>query len=136
MASPPPRKRRKTVLRSTDDSGYDARSGAESVIEADITEQGNSLTRAISPPRRKALTKGEEISQNSKFHESSNSADSAAIPPGRVPRVLRSPFQLNRIDGLPPADNVDTIDLCDIVGHPLIRKCWVFNYCIDIDFLM
>jgi tyrosyl-DNA phosphodiesterase 1 len=133
MTSPPPQKRRKTLLGSTDNSGYDARSGAESAVEAD---QGNSLTRAISPPRRKALTKAEEIPQSSKFRESSNPADPAAIPPARVPRVLRSPFQLNRIDGLPPADNVDTIGLCDIVGHPLIRKCWVFNYCIDIDFLM
>ncbi len=49
---------------------------------------------------------------------------------------MKSPFQLTRITDLPPASNVDTITLKDILGDPLISECWEFNYLHDLDFLM
>jgi hypothetical protein len=52
------------------------------------------------------------------------------------PKVMKSPFQLTRIKDLPPALNVDTVTLKDILGDPLIAECWEFNYLHDLDFLM
>lgn len=49
---------------------------------------------------------------------------------------IPSPIQLNRIQDLPPSSNVDTISLGDILGDPLIKECWLFNYLFDIDFMM
>ncbi|MCJ1457561.1 hypothetical protein MMC28_007929 [Mycoblastus sanguinarius] len=47
-----------------------------------------------------------------------------------------SPMQLNSIEGLPAASNKDTLRLRDILGDPLIRECWLFNYLFDMDFVM
>ncbi|KAI5288631.1 hypothetical protein KEM54_005051, partial [Ascosphaera aggregata] len=33
-------------------------------------------------------------------------------------------------------NNVDTVQLQDILGDPLIKECWQFNYCFDVDWLM
>lgn len=51
-------------------------------------------------------------------------------------RLLPSPFQLTRIRDLPAASNVDTVSLRDILGDPMIRECWHFNFLFDVDFLM
>ena len=51
-------------------------------------------------------------------------------------KVVPSPVQLSSVDGLPADCNVDTVSLGDIVGHPLIKECWAFNYLIDVDFLL
>lgn len=47
-----------------------------------------------------------------------------------------SPFQLTKIRDLPAASNVDTITLSDILGDPLIKENWQFNFLLDIDFIM
>jgi tyrosyl-DNA phosphodiesterase-1 len=52
------------------------------------------------------------------------------------PKILNSPIQLTHIRDLPTANNVDTVRLCDILGDPMIRECWQFNYLIDVDFVM
>jgi tyrosyl-DNA phosphodiesterase 1 len=52
------------------------------------------------------------------------------------PRIIPSPIQLTHIRDLPPGHNVDTVQLHEILGDPMIRECWQFNYCFDIDFLM
>jgi tyrosyl-DNA phosphodiesterase-1 len=57
-------------------------------------------------------------------------------PTVSAPKVIRSPFQLTSIRDLPPASNVDAVTLKDILGDPLISKCWEFNYLHDLDFLM
>lgn len=49
---------------------------------------------------------------------------------------VSSPIQLTRIRDLPPAANIDTVALRDIVGDPLIVEMWQFNYMFDVDFLM
>lgn len=51
-------------------------------------------------------------------------------------RVVASPFQLTRIEDLGTHQNVDTIGLKDILGDPLIRECWNFNFLFDLDFVM
>ena len=47
-----------------------------------------------------------------------------------------SPFRLTTISDLPPKSNRDTISLHDILGDPLIRECWIFDYLFDVDYLM
>ncbi|KAH6612139.1 tyrosyl-DNA phosphodiesterase-domain-containing protein [Boeremia exigua] len=53
-----------------------------------------------------------------------------------VAGVIASPFQLTRIRDLAPHQNVDTVGLEDILGDPMIRECWNFNFLFDIDFVM
>lgn len=47
-------------------------------------------------------------------------------------------MQLTHIRDFPASKgfNVDTVKLRDILGDPMIRECWQFNYCFDVDFLM
>ncbi|KAI5199363.1 hypothetical protein AUEXF2481DRAFT_682989 [Aureobasidium subglaciale EXF-2481] len=47
-----------------------------------------------------------------------------------------SPFQLTEIRDLPASANVDTVTLSDILGDPMIKENWQFNFLIDIDFVM
>lgn len=49
---------------------------------------------------------------------------------------IPSPIQLNHVDGLPASSNIDTVKLSDILGGPMIKECWLFNYLFDIDFVM
>jgi tyrosyl-DNA phosphodiesterase 1 len=55
---------------------------------------------------------------------------------GSLPEAFPSPFKLTSIRDLPPDRNVDTISLHDILGNPLIKEIWVFNFCFDIDWMM
>ncbi|KAI4722260.1 phospholipase D/nuclease [Aureobasidium sp. EXF-10727] len=47
-----------------------------------------------------------------------------------------SPFQLTKIRDLGVSANVDTVTLSDILGNPLIKEQWQFNFLFDIEFLM
>jgi tyrosyl-DNA phosphodiesterase-1 len=50
--------------------------------------------------------------------------------------IVTSPFQLTKIRDTQDHNNVDTITLGDILGDPLIKEMWQFNFLIDIDFTM
>ncbi|KAF3396904.1 hypothetical protein DPV78_007496 [Talaromyces pinophilus] len=52
------------------------------------------------------------------------------------PHIIRSPIQLTHIRDLSADKNIDTVQLHDILGDPMIRECWQFNYCFDVDFVM
>ncbi|KAH8691319.1 putative tyrosyl-DNA phosphodiesterase [Talaromyces proteolyticus] len=112
------------------------------------TESLASLSRSITPPLRLRAGSQQQPSRDvpsilgaehfetqsvSKIYDNEES-DSYE----RQPRVLRSPVQLSHIRDLPHSsgNNVDTIQLRDILGDPLIRECWQFNYCFDVDFIM
>lgn len=49
---------------------------------------------------------------------------------------IPSPVQLNFVEELPASSNVDCISLGSILGDPMIKECWLFNYLFDIDFVM
>jgi tyrosyl-DNA phosphodiesterase-1 len=55
---------------------------------------------------------------------------------GHSTRYVSSPFQLTKIRDLAQHQNVDTIELKDILGDPLIKECWNFNFLFDLDFVM
>lgn len=91
-----------------------------------------SLDRSISPP---------ESNGNRGFVERATSAEttSAVRTEGSKSQAsikISSPIQLTRIRDLDASKNVDTVGLDDILGDPLIRECWQFNYLFDVDFLM
>jgi len=50
--------------------------------------------------------------------------------------MMPSPIQLTQIRDLPNESNIDAITLSDILGDPMIRECWQFNYLLDIDFII
>jgi tyrosyl-DNA phosphodiesterase-1 len=51
-------------------------------------------------------------------------------------RFVASPVHLTRIQGLAAHQNVDAVGLGDLLGDPLIRECWNFNFLFDLDFVM
>jgi tyrosyl-DNA phosphodiesterase-1 len=55
---------------------------------------------------------------------------------GDSTRCVSSPFQLTKIRDLAPHQNVDTVELKNILGDPLIQECWNFNFLFDLDFVM
>ncbi|KGO41506.1 Tyrosyl-DNA phosphodiesterase [Penicillium expansum] len=84
-----------------------------------------SLSRAISPP----LPRGCPGVTDGKL-------TSGAGGTARPTQFVNSPVQLTHIRDLPDGNNVDAVRLRDILGDPMIRECWQFNYLFDVDFLM
>lgn len=108
----PPAKRRRLSSDSAD--VVDDPMGGHSARDLDRIPK--SLSRAISPPKRK------------------REAATAAANARRV--LIPSPFRLTTIRDLPRESNADAVSLGDLVGDPLIAECWEFNYLHDVDFLM
>lgn len=130
-----PRKRQKLSQASADAEKHDSN---ETTILA-------SLSRSITPPltaRAQDSLPGhldqhnESQSEVGELHIHKTNREELALKSRERPHVIRSPIQLTRIKDLPKEKNIDTVQLRDILGNPLIRECWQFNYCFDIDFLM
>ncbi|EED20610.1 tyrosyl-DNA phosphodiesterase, putative [Talaromyces stipitatus ATCC 10500] len=95
-----------------------------------------SLSRSVTPPLTSRERRPPENQHDQHTdHIKRNNETNADIIEGR-PRVIPSPFQLTHIRDLPSDKNVDTVQLHDILGDPMIRECWQFNYCFDVDFVM
>ncbi|OJJ46737.1 hypothetical protein ASPZODRAFT_159535 [Penicilliopsis zonata CBS 506.65] len=89
-----------------------------------------SFKRSITPPLPRSISRPQSRSQSTYY-----------VPtPPNIPSKspISSPFQLTHIRGFPEesGNNVDTVRLKDILGDPMIRECWQFNYMFDLDFLM
>jgi tyrosyl-DNA phosphodiesterase-1 len=54
----------------------------------------------------------------------------------RSTKYVPSPFQLTHIQDLRSHQNVDAVQLKDILGNPMIKECWNFNYLFDLSFVM
>jgi tyrosyl-DNA phosphodiesterase-1 len=111
------------------------------------------LDKPISPPlsRRKDPTATDRIptptwgfdSVPQKLHvtkplSSNTQADEAKTdsPKTESTSYISSPFQLTHIQDLAPHENVDAVQLKDILGDPMIKECWNFNFLFDLDFVM
>ncbi|KAL5385615.1 hypothetical protein DPSP01_004728 [Paraphaeosphaeria sporulosa] len=142
----PPTKRRKLDLDITDTGCT-----PPSISEEAVTGEANttSLQRPISPPplRSRHHTPRSPTPPTSQLHllvdehvsESSRApADETAEPlcsPTEL-KFVRLPFQLTRIRDLAPHQNADAVGLRDILGDPMIKECWNFNYLFSVDFVM
>jgi tyrosyl-DNA phosphodiesterase 1 len=51
-------------------------------------------------------------------------------------KLVPSPIQLTRVEDLAPHQNLDAVGLRDILGDPMIKECWNFNFLFNVDFVM
>lgn len=132
----PPTKRRRLSPVGESETESEAETESEDEIRtldlrcpdsSDISTQ-----RAISPPA---------LLRRAPVHDADREAPHSVCPashsgPKAPTSFLPSPIQLTRIRDLPAKANVDSVSLSDILGDPLIKECWQFNYLFDIEFLM
>ena len=92
-----------------------------------------SLSRSVTPPLRQVSTQVEAMNP---IPRNAASESQPEAPTRSNQAYIRSPFQLTHIRGLPADHNIDTVRLRDILGDPMIKECWQFNYLFDVDWLM
>ncbi|KAJ5604658.1 hypothetical protein N7510_009812 [Penicillium lagena] len=98
-----------------------------------------SMHRSITPPPR--TRSGQSMPSISTHHQQDGQTEELPtrdLPTPHHPHQIPSPVQLTHIRDFPSQKgyNADTIRLRDILGDPMIRECWQFNYLFDVDFLM
>ena len=93
-----------------------------------------SLRRSITPPSPSSRPQRRSQSQSAPPQPAKDAEEESS----QKPQVIPSPFQLTHIRDLAASsgNNVDTVRLRDILGDPMIRECWQFNYLHDVDFIM
>ncbi|ORY09494.1 tyrosyl-DNA phosphodiesterase I [Clohesyomyces aquaticus] len=121
------------------DSQTDSTSDPASSSLAGEKATSRLLDRPISPPLSRRVRSATPTPSVSRARHG------AATPPvgtavtkdnSNLLTCITSPIQLTKIADLAPAQNVDTIGLDDILGHPMIKECWNFNFLFDLDFVM
>ncbi|KAI1615014.1 putative tyrosyl-DNA phosphodiesterase [Exophiala viscosa] len=146
-----PVKRVKLDSDSNTSNGLPGNSDAAS-IRAKRTAFLNSISRSVSPPgisrsgtntptpkidalpsrQDEAITRVSPAQND----QSESSHDSTSSKPASRVKCIPSPFKLTSIRDLPSSQNNDTVSLHDILGNPLIKEAWIFNFCFDVDWLM
>lgn len=93
-----------------------------------------SLHRSITPP---PCTRQSQPAEDAQC-QSASQIPHQETKPCPTPETIRSPISLTHIRDLPgsSANNVETVQLRDLLGDPMIRECWQFNYLFDVDYLM
>ncbi|RAK72341.1 tyrosyl-DNA phosphodiesterase 1 [Aspergillus fijiensis CBS 313.89] len=133
-----PSKRAKLLATATKPEVSDEGHAPSHDDSTDLIKPLASLHRSITPPLSSRFLR--DPARPPPAHDSSISSSSskAQQPCSLGQKVLPSPIQLTHIRDFPPSsgNNVDTVRLRDILGDPLIRECWQFNYLHDVDFLM
>ncbi|KAL2793532.1 tyrosyl-DNA phosphodiesterase I [Aspergillus keveii] len=95
-----------------------------------------SLHRSITPPPPSRTRRSITTTTTASPHDPKTSI---TTPQNEIkPKTLPSPIHLTHIRDFSASsgNNVDCIRLSEILGDPLIRECWQFNYLFDVDFLM
>lgn len=99
-----------------------------------------SMSRGISPPPSSRTPDSAASAATTPVVHSTVSEEAKKAMDGpqhaHAPRLVPSPFKLTKIRDLPASSNIDTVSLHDILGNPLIKEAWVFNFCFDIDWMM
>ncbi|KAL8841858.1 MAG: hypothetical protein Q9176_003045 [Flavoplaca citrina] len=103
------------------------------------TSANLSLKSPISPPPPRRTSSGHHephADKGKKREPVSRSLSPPQRPISTHSPSIPSPIQLSTVNGLADSTNIDTVSLGDILGDPLIKECWLFNYLIDVDFIM
>ncbi|KAE8135018.1 tyrosyl-DNA phosphodiesterase I [Aspergillus pseudotamarii] len=110
----------------------------ESTEESSHIQGLESLRRSITPPSPSSRSQRRSQSQSAPPQPAKDAEEKEECESTQTPRVIPSPFQLTHIRDLAASsgNNVDTVRLRDILGDPMIRECWQFNYLHDVDFIM
>jgi tyrosyl-DNA phosphodiesterase-1 len=102
------------------------------------------LDRPISPPSRRK----DQVASNTVivptwgFEDVPQPSTTSDVQPKKPQEIdgsthyVPSPTQLTHIEDMAPHQNVDAVRLKDILGDPMIKECWNFNFLFDIDFVM
>lgn len=93
-----------------------------------------SLRRSITPP---PCTRQSQPAEDRQFEPASQTPHQETKPCPN-PETIRSPISLTHIRDFSGSsvNNVETVQLRDLLGDPMIRECWQFNYLFDVDYLM
>ena len=115
-----------------------ANNGATMLNPSANVSTSSSLTRPITPPiiRRSNQAPIDLTEEDIPSTSGSVAPDLLEEYTHSGIKLNPSPIHLTEVEGLSSALNIDTISLQDIVGDPLVRECWVFNYLFDVEFLM
>lgn len=97
----------------------------DDVPQQTLTPPHSQLPRASNPLEKDNAVREDGLAPNNDHGVANDST-----------RCIPSPFQLTKIRDLAPHQNVDTVELKDILGDPLIKECWNFNFLFDLDFVM
>lgn len=142
MVDEPAKKRRKVDAKPA--VGIDTTAVVETLPPARLGRvMRGTLHRPISPPvSRKAINRKSSTYQVQALSDGGTAEDEEQSPPVLKPQTqkitnyISSPFRLTRIHDLKADKNVDAIGLRDILGDPMIKECWNFNFLFDLDFVM
>ncbi|KMU80487.1 tyrosyl-DNA phosphodiesterase 1 [Coccidioides immitis RMSCC 3703] len=120
-------------LKRSHDSGWPSQHNVS--CDGEGSPSLSSLSRPITPP---ASSRRQETTARPLPSETPRANHSEPIGIKTGFNVISSPVQLTHIRDLSEKStyNCDTVTLQDILGDPLIKECWQFNYLFDIDFLM
>ncbi|KAJ6258616.1 hypothetical protein Dda_6663 [Drechslerella dactyloides] len=118
-------------------------SGEPSSKRVKLSER-SSLNRDISPPplRRQAVASNDASSSTEPASDTNVPKISQTPPkskldiPSSDTLIISSPFRLTRIRDFPENKNIDTITITDILGNPLIREIWSFNFMHDLEWMV
>jgi tyrosyl-DNA phosphodiesterase-1 len=139
MSSSDPEKSRASKRQKLDAEVLtDIVSGITSTSAADEDPTSRLLQRPISPPlprRVRSTTPTPSACRARHAADIAPNTKEASYLNSKLPTVA-SPVQLTRIADLASAQNVDTVGLDDILGDPMIKECWNFNFLFDVDFVM
>lgn len=115
---PPPSKK----LKTSSNNGYQANSSGSVCLG-----RGRllSLNRSITPP----------LSRNQQPRKP-GSPSGPGLPSRQ--KIIPSPIQLTHIRDISDSTgyNEGCVKLRDILGDPMIKECWQFNYLFDVDYIM
>ncbi|WEW59746.1 hypothetical protein PRK78_005226 [Emydomyces testavorans] len=113
---------------------HEARRGSQSDLGVK-NQPLRSLSRTITPP---ASYRRHEPAKRASSPKTEHKRQSEPVEIETKLNVIPSPVQLTHILDISEQSghNVDTIRLRDILGDPLIKECWQFNFLFDVDFLM
>ncbi|KAK4938120.1 hypothetical protein LTR10_021360 [Elasticomyces elasticus] len=103
-------------------------------IDAFSSRQDETLLR-VSPTQddtrdSKVSTDGAVPEATTQYQDKTSSKTTSRV------KCIPSPFKLTSIRDLPSSQNKDTISLHEILGNPLIKEAWIFNFCFDVDWIM
>lgn len=138
-----PLAKRRKVNHGNDEAGDESTTESETdptIHLITVKSPLRSLGLEISPPPVRSASASQDASQakDTSGDHAEDHQETAKTTEASTFNVefIKSPVQLTRIQDLPASSNVDTIDLTDLLGDPLIKECWQFNFLFDVDFVM
>jgi tyrosyl-DNA phosphodiesterase 1 len=90
---------------------------------------------SLAPPIKHGAVQDSERMTATRGRPGSLSSD-LILTKGPASRIVTSPFRLTRSHDLPSSANIDTVNIKELLGSPLIKEAWIFNYCHDVHWTM